>query len=462
MTVFRGTFLDTPVSPFAGGTLRSEVDGGLCVRDGEIVERGSFDSVRAHHPDDDLVDLSGGLVLPGFVDTHVHFPQVRMIGALGMPLLDWLEHSALPEEARMHDTVYAREVAKEFLGGMAAAGTTTALVFGAHFASAVDVLFTEASAMGLRITSGLVVSDRILRPDLLTTPETAYDEGLALAKRWHGIDRNRYAVIPRFSLSCTDDMLDSCAALLGDVEGALFTSHVNENLAEVAVVCDLFEGCQDYLATYHQHGLVGSRSVFAHNVHASPGELAILGAQGASVAHCPTSNSALGSGFFPLREHIEHGVRVALGSDVGAGTGFSLLKEGLQAYFMQQLLGVKGLPLSSAHLMYLATASGAAALGLADQVGDFTVGKQFDALWIRPPGGSTLDVGLRHAQDPDEALAKVFALGSTVDVASVWVGGQQVLPAQSSSTQSSSTQSTSMAAPSDFSGTAKPSMRMRV
>lgn len=431
MTVFRGTFLDTPVNPFEGGTLRSEMDGGVRVTDGVIVERGSFDAIRARHSGEDVVDLSGGLVLPGFVDAHVHFPQVRMIGALGMPLLDWLERSALPEEARLIDTAYAHEVASEFLDGLTAAGTTTALVFGAHFAPAVDALFAESAERGLRITSGLVVSDRIIRPDLLTTPEVAYGEGLELAQRWHGVERNRYAVIPRFSLSCTEDMLDSCASLLNDVEGAMFTSHINENLAEVAAVRDLFEGCDDYLTTYHRHGLVNDRSVYAHNVHTSSAELAILGSQGASVAHCPTSNAALGSGLFPLREHVEHGVHVALGSDVGGGTGFSLLKEGLQAYFMQQLLGPNGLPLTSAHLLHLATSSGAFALGLADQVGDFEVGKQFDAVWIRPAEGSTLDVGMRHAIGPDEALAKAFAMGGTSDVSSVWVAGEQILPAQS-------------------------------
>ncbi|MGI8900825.1 MAG: guanine deaminase [Nocardioides sp.] len=434
MTVFRGRFLDTPHSPFAGGVLRCEADGGLRVVDGAIVERGPFGAVRGANPDDDVVDLRGGLVLPGLVDTHVHFPQVRMIGALGMPLLDWLERSALPEEARLCDEIYAGEVAREFIGGMVAAGTTTALVFGAHFASAVDALFTEAARVGLRVTSGLVVSDRILRPDLLTSPESAYDEGLLLAKRWHGVDRSRYAVIPRFSLSCSEALLDSCAALLGDVEGALFTSHINENPAEVATVCELFDGCDDYLSTYEQHGLVGPRSVYAHNVHATAGELETLSARGASVAHCPTSNAALGSGLFPLREHLDHGVRVALGSDVGAGTGFSLFKEGLQAYFMQQLLGARGLPLTSAHLLHLATAAGASTLGLADQVGDFEVGKQFDALWLRSPEGSTLQVGLQHAAGPDEALAKTFALASSADVASVWVGGAQVSSAYPQST----------------------------
>ncbi len=427
MTLFRGTFLDTPDDPFTGGVLRSEDDGALLVHDGVILERGSFAAVRRTHPGEEVVDLTGGLVLPGFVDTHVHFPQVRIIGALGMPLLDWLERSALPEEALLADADYARGVAHDFLDGLTCAGTTTALVFGAHFAPAVDVLFTEAERRGLRITSGLVVSDRILRPDLLTSPQRAYDEGRALAQRWHDRGRSRYAVIPRFSLSCTEEMLASCASLQADVSGAWFTSHINENLTEVAAVCNLFEACDDYLSSYLRHDLVNPRSVYAHNVHATPGELDILADRGAGVAHCPTSNSALGSGLFPLREHVEHGVRVALGSDVGAGTGFSLLKEGLQAYFVQQLLGDRGLALTAAHLLHLATSAGAVALGLGDEVGSFSPGLQFDALWLRPAPGTTLEVGLRHAAGTDEALARAFALGTSADVADVFVAGESVI-----------------------------------
>ena len=427
MTLFRGTFLDTPDNPFTGGTLRTEVDGAMLVRDGVILERGSFAALRRTHPDEALVDLTDGLVLPGFVDAHVHFPQVRMIGALGMPLLDWLERSALPEEALLADPDYADGVAGDFLDGLAAAGTTTALVFGAHYAPAMDVLFAQAEQRGLRITSGLVVSDRILRPDLLTSAQKGYDEGRALAERWHGRGRNRYAVIPRFSLSCTEEMLASCAALLADVDGAMFTSHINENLAEVAAVRALFDECDDYLTSYSRYGLVGSRSVYAHNVHATHAELKLLAEHGASVAHCPTSNSALGSGLFPLREHVEHGVPVALGSDVGAGTGFSLFKEGLQAYFMQQLLGDRGLPLTSAHLLHLATAAGAEALGLSHEVGMFSVGKQFDALWLRPDPGTTLAVGLRHAAGPEEALARAFALGTSADIEAVFVGGEPLV-----------------------------------
>jgi len=423
MTLFRGTVLDTPDDPFTGAPLRSEADAGLLVRNGVLLERGPFAQVRQQHPDEDVVDLTGGAILPGLVDTHVHFPQVRAIGGLGMPLLEWLERCALPEEARLSDPTYAAIVAAEFLGGLVQAGTTSALVFGAHFAPAVEVLFEQAAVVGLRVTSGLVVSDRILRDDLLTTPDRAYDEGLALAQRWHGTGRSRYAVTPRFSLSCGKDLLVACESLLRDVPGCWFTSHINENVREIEAVRQLF-GVDTYLDTYENHGLLGPQSVLAHNVHPSDGELALLAARGASIAHCPTSNAALGSGLFPLRRHMTSGVHVALGSDVGAGTGFSLLKEGLQAYFVQQMLGEWGLPLEPRHLLHLATAAGARALGLGDQVGDLSVGKRFDALWLRPRTGTTLDVALRHAAGPDDALAKVFALGTSGDVAGVWVDGE--------------------------------------
>lgn len=424
MTVYRARVFDTPEDPFAGGMLRAEDDAGIAVHDGEIVARGPFAAVQADHPEDDTVDLRGGILLPGLVDTHVHFPQIRAIGGLGMPLLDWLDQCALPEEARLADPAYARSVAGDFVGGLLDAGTTTALVFGSQFPAAMDELFTEAARTGLRITSGLVVSDRLLQPEeLLTTPEQAYKQARDLADRWHGTGRARYAVTPRFSYSASDATLDACASVLDDVPGAWFTSHLNENRAEVASVAELFPNASDYLDTYDRHGLVGRHSVLAHNVHPTDRELAVLAARDASVAHCPTSNAALGSGLFPMRGHREHGVRTALGSDVGGGTGFCLFKEGLQAYFAQQLLGDSGMPLTPAHLLHLATAAGADALGVADRVGDLSAGKEFDAVWVRPATGSTLDIGLTHAMDAENALAKIFALATGSDVAGVWIAG---------------------------------------
>jgi guanine deaminase len=424
MTLYRAQVMDTPDDPFRGGTLRADADAGLLVVDGVIVERGPYADVRRAHHTETVVDLSSGLLLPGFVDTHVHYPQVRVIGALGMPLLEWLDRCALPEEARLADVDYAREVAGEFIASLVDSGTTSALVFGSHFAPAVDVLFEQVTERGLRVSCGLVVGDRMLRPELHTTAQRAYDEGRELARRWHQRGRTRYAVTPRFSLSCTDDLLASCAALHDDTAGCWFTSHINENPAEITKVRELF-GC-GYLESYDRHGLVGPRSVLAHNVHPSDAELKLLAASGATVAHCPTSNAALGSGLFPFDRHLSAGVRVALGCDVGAGNGFSLFKEGLQAYFLQQLRGPDGVPLRSAHLLHLATAAGADALGLRDQVGDLGVGMRFDALWLDPSPGAPLDIGLRHADGSSDALAKAFALATPSDVRGVWVDGERV------------------------------------
>ena len=424
MRLFRGTFLDTPDDPFRGGVLRAEEDGGLLVDDdGIVTARGSFVPLASAHPDAAVVDLRGGLVLPGFVDAHVHFPQLRCIGALGMPLLTWLDQCALPEVARLADPSYAVEVAQGFVRGLAGAGTTTALLFGAHQPAATDALFAEAARVGLRITGGLVVGDRELRDDLLTTASRAYDDGLTLAKRWHGVGRTRYAVTPRFSISCTPDLLDACAALLNDVPGSMLTTHLNENPAEIERVRSLFPDCSSYLDTYASHGLLGPGSVFAHDVHPAEAELSAMASAGASVAHCPTSNMCLGSGLFPLRAHLGAGVRVALGSDVGAGTGLSLFKEGLQAYFVQQALGEAGFSLTAAHLLHLATAAGAAALGLSSTVGSFCEGKAYDAMWLRPTSGSPLDILLSYASSPDDALAKAFAHATSADVAQVWVAG---------------------------------------
>lgn len=426
MTLFRGTVLDTPDDPFRGGGLRADADAGLLVRGGVVIARDAFTRLRRSHPDEPVADLRDGVVLPGLVDTHVHYPQVRAIGGLGMPLLDWLERCALPEEERLSDVGYARSVAADFVRGLAQAGTTSALVFGAHFAPAVEALFAQAAQSGLRVTSGLVVSDRGLPQTLCTTPERAYAEGLALARRWHGVGRNRYAVTPRFSLSCTDGLLDSCASLAKDVDGGWFTSHLNENLLEIATVGRLFDGAS-YVETYDRHQLIGRRSVLAHNVHPTDAELRVLAARDAAVAHCPTSNAALGSGPFPLARHLTNGVRVGLGSDVGAGTGFCLLKEGLQAYFVQQLLAEQGRPLDATHLLHLATAAGADVLGMGDQVGDLSVGKRFDALWLRPRAGTTLDVALRGARDDRDALAKIFTLAGPSDIDAVWVDGEPVV-----------------------------------
>lgn len=433
MTVYRGTLLDTPAGASGGASwsestvLRVEEDGALLVREGCIVERGPAAALLSAHPEEEVVDLRGGMVLPGFVDTHVHLPQVRAIGGLGMPLLEWLDRCALPEEARLADPTYARGVVDDFLSGLVAAGTTTALVFGSHYATAMEEFFTAGAASGLRLTAGLVVSDRQLREDLLTTPQRSLAEGLALAQRWHGVGRLRYAVTPRFAFSCSASLLDACRELHEQVPSAYVTTHVNENPSEIAGVAAAFPSSPDYVGVYEDHGLLGARTVLAHDVHPTDRELAALASSGTAVAHCPTSNASLGSGLFRFLAHESAGVRIGLGSDVGAGTGFSILKECLQAYFLQRLTPAEERrELGVADLLRLATAAGADVLGLGEVCGDLSVGKEFDAVWLRPETTSTLAVGMRHAPSVEESLAAVFAMGTCADIAGVWVGGERV------------------------------------
>ena len=421
--IVRARVMHTPRDPFGGErALEAFDDGAVAFDDGQIVATGGFAQVRRDHPDAAVLDTGGALLLPGLVDTHVHYPQLAVVGAMGLELLDWLEGRALPEEARLADSDYARILARDFVHGLAAAGTTTALVFGSHFPDAQEALFAEAERVGLRITSGLVVSDRNLLPALHLTPDEAYEASRRLLERWHDRGRLRYAVTPRFSISCSEAMLEACAALPGDLT---VTTHINESAAEVRAVAELFPWSRDYLETYERFGLVGPASVLAHDVHVTDDELGRLAAAGASVANCPASNAFLGGGAFPMRRHLEHGVRFALGTDVGAGTGLSLLKEGLTSYLVQRLRP-NGFRLRPEHLLYLTTRAGAEALGLADTVGDLSPGKSADYVLVRPPPGGTLDVVLRRADSPEDALGAVFTLAREESVAEVRLAGEPV------------------------------------
>ena len=428
--LLRGTIFHTPASPFDldisdPRALVCHEDGGLLVRDGRIAACGDYETVRAADPGAGTTDWRGGFLLPGFIDTHVHFPQLRIIGALGRPLLDWLEYVALPEEVRMSDVTYAAETARRFLRALASHGTTTALVFGAHFATATAELFEAASASGLRIVSGLVVSDRLLRPELHHAPEQAYRESEQLIERYHKRGRLLYAVTPRFALSTTESMLEVCQQLLVDHHDVRLQTHINENTAEAAEVARLFPWAKDYLAIYERYGLTTARSVMAHNVHTTNSELERLAAAGTAVAHCPGSNAALGSGIFPLARHLEAGVTCALGTDVGGGIGFGMMKEGLQAYLMQRLAPVPK-PLDAARLLYLTTLAGAEALGLDTHIGDFRAGKAADFVYLRPPTDSVLGSVVRHADSPTQALSSLFTMAGAESVREVRVEGDVV------------------------------------
>jgi guanine deaminase len=325
----------------------------------------------------------------------------------------------------MSEPEYARDVAREFLHCLASHGTTTALVFGSHFLSSMEVFFDAAASSGLRIASGLVVSDRMLLPALHQTPDIAYRQNQELIRRYHGRDGLTYAVTPRFALSASEPMLEVCQSLMDETPGIRFQTHINENPLEVMEVARLFPWAADYLAVYEKFALVGPRSVLAHNVHATDHELTRLAASGATVSHCPCSNAALGSGIFPMQRHLAAGVRIALGTDVGGGTGFGLLKEGLQAYLLQRVSS-DGVMLNSAQLLYLATRAGAEALGVESETGDLTPGKSADYVYLRPQEGSPLAMVAAHADSAEDLLSAIFTLAGQESVAEVWARGRRV------------------------------------
>jgi guanine deaminase len=415
VTIFRSSIFHTPANAFTTpDALVALEDGALAIEAGKIVACDDYGTVRALYPDAGVRGLRDGCILPGFIDTHIHFPQVRVIGGLGYSLLDWLEQLTLPEEAKFADITYARTVAGEFVRNLAAHGTTTALVFGAHFAGANAALFEASAQKGLRVISGLVLSDRLLRSDLLQTPETAYRDSRQLIESIRGKRRLGYAVMPRFALSASEPMLEVCRALLQENPEVLFTTHFNENIREIEEVAQQFRWAEDYLAVYERFGLISGRSVLAHDVHTTDSQLQRLAESGASVAHCPCSNAALGSGIFPLRRHNERGVRVALGTDVGGGIGFGMLKEALQAYLLQRI-GPDPMTLTAAQMLYLSTRAGAEAMNLADQIGDFTPGKSADFVYLRAP-----------LRDRPMLLSEILTLADCSWIKRVYVEGESV------------------------------------
>lgn len=424
--LIRSTICHTTGDPFidADATQCFE-DGGLLVRDGRVLACGDFRAIRATNQDADVLDWRGAIVVPGFVDAHVHFPQLRIIGRLGLSLLDWLDQAALPEEARMQDAAYAADTARRFVHGLLSHGTTTASVFGAHFASAVASLFTEADRAGLRLATGLVMSDRALRPELHQTPAAAYAESSALIRQYHGQRRLLYSVTPRFALSASEPMLEVCQTLMREHPDVRFQTHLNENPQEIAEVARLFPWAANYLDVYERYGLCSDRSIMAHDVHPTDLELEHLAAARATVAHCPASNAALGSGIFPLGRHLRSGVRCALGTDVGGGTGLGMLKEGLQAYLMQRV-ATDPCTLSPGQLLYLATLAGARGLGLDSDVGSFEPNKSADVVCLQPVPDSPLSQVFTRTDGPIESLAALFALGDQHCVREVRVAGDTV------------------------------------
>jgi guanine deaminase len=421
MTVaaFRGEILSVPRDPLreGEGAIRHFADGLLVVEDGIVVACGHRTELASRFAAV-ATEQVAGMIVPGFVDTHVHYPQTQAIAAYGSQLLDWLERHVFPAEAAFADRAVADDAAAFFLDELLRNGTTSALVFATIHAGSVDALFEAACARNMRIVSGKVLMD--LGPRTLRdTAEGGRAESEALIARWRGRGRIGYAVTPRFALTSSDAQLETAGALLAAHPDALLHTHLSENRAEIAAVADRFGAAADYLDVYDRFGLVGPRSVFAHCLHLEDRAMARLAEARSGIAFCPTSNLFLGSGLFNLACADAHGIGIGIGSDVGAGTTFSILATLGEAYKVGQLQGTRLDPFRALHL---ATAGGAAILGLSDRIGGLLPGQEADfvvldaaatPLLARRTEGRTLAERLFALQilGDDRAIARTYVAG---------------------------------------------------
>ena len=383
-------------------------DGVLLVEDGKVVALDHAHRLLPTLSDVEVSHFSDALITPGFIDTHIHYPQTGMIASYGEQLLDWLETYTFPTERQFADPEHAREVAALFIEEMLRNGTTTALVFASVHPESVDAFFSQAQALNLRMIAGKVLMDRNAPDYLLDTPELGYAQSKALIERWHGKGRLQYAVTPRFAPTSSPEQLHLAGRLFAEYPDLYMHTHLSENRAEIAWVKELFPDNSGYLDVYDQHGLIGPRAVFAHAVHLCDEECQRLAETGSAVAFCPTSNLFLGSGLFNLKQLEAHGVRVGLGTDVGAGTSFSQLQSLNEAYKVMQLQGLKLDPFKS---LFLATLGGAQALYLDDTIGNLAPGKEADFLVLDYNATPLLSYRLKQAKSLDERLFALIMLG---------------------------------------------------
>ncbi|MEG8220910.1 guanine deaminase [Sphingomonas sp. HH69] len=415
---FRGELLSVSRDPrHHADAVRHEPDGLLVVEDGIVVARGDHAQLVGRYPGL-AIDHLPGLIVPGFIDAHVHYAQMDHIASHGEQLLDWLNRHIFPAEMAFSDRTHADRTAALFLEELLRNGTTSALVFPTVHAHSVDALFDAALERNMRILSGKILMD--LGPaGLADTVDSGRAESEALIRRWRGRGRLGYAVTPRFALTSSDAQLQVAANLLANHPDVVLHTHLSENIRECAAVADRFPTAQDYLDVYDRFGLVGDRSIFAHGVHLSDRACARLAGSGAGIAVCPSSNLFLGSGFFDFGQADAHGVRIGLGTDIGAGTSFSLLHTAGLAY---QAALSRDYTLDPFRALYLATAGSAALLRIDDRVGGLEPGQEADfvlldceatPLLARRTAKATLAERLFALQilGDDRVIARTYILG---------------------------------------------------
>ena len=420
------TFLDDPALAGAGASHRYLSDGLVVVgEEGRIAEVGEADALLPSLPKDLTVDrYPDKLIVPGFIDAHLHYPQTQVIASYGAQLLEWLQKYTFVEERKFSDAAHARRVAGFFLDELLRNGTTTAGVYCTVHPQSVDAFFAEAEARGMLMLAGKVMMDRGAPEGLLDTPQSGYDESKALIARWHGKARLRYAVTPRFAVTSTGAQLEMAGALLAEHPGIHMQTHLSENTDEIAAVRALFPEAASYTGVYDHYGLLGPTSLFGHAIHLGRAERERLSESGSVVVYCPTSNLFIGSGLFDLAgaRSPAHPLRTAIATDVGGGTSYSMLQTLAEGYKVQQL---RGLNLPALEGFYMATLGNARALGLEGEIGALAPGAYADLAVLDARATPAMAHRMETVEGSlDEELFVLMTLGDDRAVQATYVAGR--------------------------------------
>jgi guanine deaminase len=425
----RGGALSFVADPFvvpADEALRHETDALVVIRDGRVAAFGAAAQLLPTLPDSvPVTHYANALIVPGFIDAHVHYAQLPIIAAFGKSLLDWLEHYTFVVEQRFADPDFAAATAEVFLDECLRQGVTTAAVYGTVHPSSVTAFFAAAERRGLRMIAGKAWMDRNAPAALLDTAQSAFDESQALIERWHGRGRLAYAVTPRFAPTSSPGQLAAAGALLRAHPGVYLQTHLAETLDEIAWVARLHPDAADYLDVYARHGLVGRRSLFGHAIHLPEDSWQRLHDAGAAVVHCPTSNNFLGSGHFRMADAKRSGrpVRVALATDVGGGTTLSMFATMNEAY---KVARHAGFALNPAQAFWLATRGAAQALDLDGTIGALSPGNDADIAVLDLGATPLLGWRIPFCESLEDVLAELLMLGDDRVVAATYAGGRLV------------------------------------
>ena len=416
------TFVSEPQARDDHGSYRYIEDGAVVIRDGRIVMVGEYNERAAsHHAASEIIDHRPHLILPGFIDTHIHFPQMQVIGAYAAALLEWLNEYTFVEEQRFADPAHAERIASRFFDELIRHGTTTASAYCSVHPQSVDAYFGEAAKRDMLVVGGKVMMDRNAPPGLLDTAQSGYDDTKAGIARWHGKGRAHYAITPRFAITSTHEQMAVAEALAKEFPDLHIQTHVSENLAEIAYANELFPNYGDYVGIYEKFHLLGPKTLLGHCIHLSHRETEVLAATRSVAVFCPTSNLFIGSGLFDYERQHERGVRIATATDVGGGSSYSMLRTMDEGYKVMQLRGQRLTPFRS---FYHLTLGNARAMSLDDRIGTLEPGKEADIVVLDTRATPQMALRMETCLSLEQELFLLQTCGDDRAIAETYVMGK--------------------------------------